>query len=125
MSVVLAVVAALTGAVLLRALTLVLEKEYGTWAGSLARLLIRVAGLIYRRRQDQWFADLVYFQREEKQSGLLESAWCLASAPWLLLRDARRERRSHKANPTDLPTDVLEGTPVNPLDHLRRLPIEE
>src|SRR5205823_2343812 len=51
----------------------------------LARVLVRVAGFVYRPRGDQWKADLRYVQQVEEESGLLPAGWCLMSAPWLVL----------------------------------------
>jgi WD40 repeat protein len=86
MSPLLAILLGLVVLGLKRAFELVLEKEYATWAPALARLLVRMAGFMYRPRRYQWRADLQYVQQVKSESGLLPAGWCLLSAPWLVLR---------------------------------------
>jgi hypothetical protein len=71
-----------------KSIELILEKEYGTWAPALARLLVRLAGLLCRSRRGQWWAELLFMQRVEDESGLLKAADCLVFAPWIALHDA-------------------------------------
>jgi hypothetical protein len=87
--VVLAMLAGL-GLMAKKAIELVLETEYTHWASALARLLVRLAGLMHRPQRGKWWADLLYVQRVEKESGLLQAASCFLSAPWLTFRDARK-----------------------------------
>jgi hypothetical protein len=49
-------------------------------AERLAQYLIRIAGGIYRAKEDEWWADLIYFQRKEKEAGLLLASFCLISS---------------------------------------------
>jgi hypothetical protein len=85
---VISAVISMVGGVVAGAIHLALEKEYGTWAPALARLLVRLAGLLCPSHRGKWWADLRYLQRVERQSGLFQAGWCLVCAPWLALRDA-------------------------------------
>jgi hypothetical protein len=67
---------------------LALEKEYAFWASALARLLVKVAGVVCRTRSREWLADLLYMQKVGRESGLLLAATCLISSPVLRLRQA-------------------------------------
>jgi hypothetical protein len=71
-----------------KTIELILEKEYGIWAPALARLVVRLAGLLCRSRRGEWWVDLLYVQRVENESGLLKAADCLVFAPWIALLDA-------------------------------------
>jgi hypothetical protein len=71
-----------------KAVELILDKEYATWAPALARILVRAAGFVCRRRREHWRADLQYLQQVVGESGLLQAGSCLLSSPWLALRDA-------------------------------------
>jgi hypothetical protein len=71
------------GVVLKKAIELVLEKEYATWAPALARLLVEIAGFMCRPRREQWAADLAYVQRVEGTSGIVQAGSCFLSC-WLL-----------------------------------------
>jgi hypothetical protein len=83
---VLAMVVGVVGLILKKAIELILENEYSTWAPALARLLIRIAGFVHRRQRKQWWADLHYMQRVKGESGLLLAGSCFLSSPWLGLR---------------------------------------
>ncbi len=76
-----------------KSIELALENEYGSWAPALARVWIRWAGFICRSYGGQWWADLQYLQRVERNSGLLLAASCLANAPLLAIRHAQKARR--------------------------------
>lgn len=84
------------GVVLKKGIELVLEREYPVWAGALAGFLVGAAGFVCRERRGQWLADLQYMQKVEGDSGLLQAGSCLASAPWLALRSARRSARRRR-----------------------------
>jgi hypothetical protein len=115
MSPLVAVLLAALVLVLKRALELVLEKEYATWAPALARLLVAAAGFVCWPRRAQWRADLRYMQQVEGESGLLPAGWCLLSAPWLALRHlvsafGRRGRRTAPpVDPADLSGDIRQA----------------
>lgn len=67
-----------------KAIELALENEYASWAPALARLWMRCAGLVCRSHRDDWWADLLYLQRVEGVSGLMQAGSCLVSAPFLV-----------------------------------------
>jgi Bacterial RNA polymerase, alpha chain C terminal domain len=71
---------------------LIVTNEYATWAAALARFFIRCSGLFCPSYQDQWQADLAYDQRVKGNSGLLQAAHCLLSAPRLALSSAKARR---------------------------------
>lgn len=64
----LAALVSLAVVLLKKALELVLENEYATWAPAVARFLVRVAGFAHRPRRGQWEADLLYQQRVRQES---------------------------------------------------------
>jgi hypothetical protein len=80
-----------------RAIELVLEKEYASWASAAARLGLRCAGFICRSHRRDWWADLLYQQRVEGMSGLALASSCLLSAPFLAFRDGAALVRKLKA----------------------------
>jgi hypothetical protein len=92
----LGVMVLMAGVVLKKAAEVAVEREYATWAPALARLLVRVAGFVYRPQRDRWWADLVHDQKEAAESGLPQALWCLLGSPGLLLRDAVGAARAHR-----------------------------
>ncbi|MCW2632902.1 MAG: hypothetical protein JWR88_1864, partial [Pseudonocardia sp.] len=72
-------VATMLGLVAKKAIELILEKEYTSWATALARLLVKLAGFAYRPRRREWLGDLIYLQQVEKKSGLAQAISCLTS----------------------------------------------
>jgi hypothetical protein len=69
------------------------RREYGSWAPVLARVLVRLAGLIHRSRAAEWRADVLYLQAEGR-SGLWEASCHLLAAPSLLARELAGRRGS-------------------------------
>jgi hypothetical protein len=81
-SLVLGGVALLTLFVVKKAVDLVLTNEYVGWARILARLLVRLAGIICPSRAREWRAGLRYFQEQDKADpGLRMAASHLAWSP--------------------------------------------
>src|SRR5947209_8523445 len=66
--------------------------RHHAWACALARLQTWLAGTLYRRRRDEWWADLRYAQAVEEQTSILKAASWLGSVPGLALRDAAAAR---------------------------------
>lgn len=62
------------------------RREYGSWAPALARIIVRLAGLIHRSRAAEWRADVLYLQGEGS-SGLWEAGCHLLAAPGLRARE--------------------------------------
>ncbi|MGH2707826.1 MAG: hypothetical protein ACRDJF_10055 [Actinomycetota bacterium] len=71
-----------------KALERIVEMNHTTGAPGLARLLLGVAGSVYRPQRKRWEADLQYMQQTTNESGLLLAASCLLSSPWLIFRHA-------------------------------------
>jgi len=74
--------------VLKKACELILEKEYPTWAGMLARLFVRSAGRLCPQLRNHWWADLMYEQGVLGKTGLNVGGKCLVGVPTLVLRRA-------------------------------------
>jgi Bacterial RNA polymerase, alpha chain C terminal domain len=87
---------AVVGMVAKKAIELVLENEYASWASALARVCVRCAGFVCRSRKEQWWADLQYEQRVERTSGLLQATSCIANAPFLALRETAKAIRARR-----------------------------
>jgi hypothetical protein len=73
--------------VLAKALEVAIEKEYTSWASALARLCIRLAGLICHSRSNQWLGDLIHDQEQEQRAFLYEAFRHLVGAPGLAVSE--------------------------------------
>lgn len=72
--------------VLKKGCELILEKEYPSWASALARLMVRLSGMVCARQRRTWWADLRYEQQVLGQTGLAEASKIFWGVPWLIAR---------------------------------------
>jgi hypothetical protein len=82
----LTVILGVLGMVLKKAVELILENEYRSWAPALARLLVEIAGFVCRSKRQEWRSGLLYVQKVEGESGLFRAMGCLVTSPLLVLR---------------------------------------
>jgi hypothetical protein len=81
---------AFLGLLLKKAAETAVENEYRSWAPRVARFLTRIAGCICPTRRNVFWADLLYRQIVDKETGLTEAVSCLVASPRLMAYDALR-----------------------------------